>query len=252
MNDFINWIAVNDTLLIRVGFTAVLVLVIVYIYRFFFVPKINIPVDESQTKVIIEKSTQVENKPAEEKAASFDLSVVAKKTEEIESLKAELAKLKIQAADSEKEISSLKEKAEMQSAETAGANEENATRSEAASMATSNNEASNSDLVSNLNSKIEQLESRLAEYEIIAEDISEISQLRQENAELKKKLAAEPTALTEDTETAQPEEVIADEPIATAEAVSTEAIRLVSEKDVSESEIELINQFENIAAKKGS
>ncbi|MEQ1723241.1 MAG: hypothetical protein ABL930_08690, partial [Pseudobdellovibrio sp.] len=46
--------------------------------------------------------------------------------------------------------------------------------------------------------------------------------------------------------------IIAEEPIVVAEAVSKEAIRLVSEKDVTESEIELINQFEKIATKKGS
>ncbi|MEQ1723298.1 MAG: hypothetical protein ABL930_08975 [Pseudobdellovibrio sp.] len=229
MNDFINWIAVNDTLLIRVGFTAVLVLIIVYVYRFFFVPKINIPVDESAARAGNEKSTLAENKPAEEKAASFDLSIVTKKTEEIESLKAEIAKLKVQAADSEKEISDLKEKAEMQSTVTAEANEEIATRSEAASVATSNNEASTSDLVSNLNTKIEQLESRLAEYEIIAEDISEISQLRQENAELKKKLAAEPADLIEATETPQTEEIIAEEPIVSEELIIAEEPIVVAE-----------------------
>ncbi len=263
MNNFINWIAVNNTLLIRVGFTAVVVLIIVYVYRFFFMPKINNTVNnsvkETETDVINEKKTIVENKPVEEKAASLDLSVVTKKNEEIDILKAELAKLKVQVTDYEKEISDLKIKPEIQISETAEVAEvktaevaeANPASSETASIISMNEEASNSDLVASLNTKIEQLESRLAEYEIIAEDISEISQLRQENADLKNKLAAESTVLNDiSEEIALPEEVIAEEPIVVSEAVSNEAITLASEKDVSENEIEMIDQFENIATKK--
>lgn len=288
MNDIINWIATNDTLLIRIGFTAILVLVIVYVYRFFFVPKINI-VAEASTAVNTDKPSGTESgKPADEKTGaapqSFDLSVVAKKTEEIENLKLELTKLKTQVGDSEKIIADLKEQA---AAQPMPAQAENGGTSSGTNAAGA---SADPDLIATLNGQIEQLQNRLAEYEIIAEDISEISQLRQENSELKKKLGASSATVSEapvevekksepvaefnepsqDPIVEEPppeetpvEEVAVNEEVAEiaaapetesekAERVSAESIKLVSDKEVTSTEKELINQFEEILTKKGS
>lgn len=272
MNDIINWIAINDTLLIRIGFTAILVLIIVYIYRFFFVPKINIAVETpsvaSEDKNNAAEAAKVSEGKASSTAASFDLSVVAKKTEEIENLKSEIEKLKNQITDSEKLVSDLNEKVSM--AQSAPAQTESENTNSGVSAAAGNGDP---DMVASLNNQIEQLQNRLAEYEIIAEDISEISQLRHENAELKKKLEASsssvaeaaPSALEETPveevpiEEAQLEEVVVvDEPMAPetpankAERESAESIKLVSDKEVTGAEKELINQFEEILTKKGS
>jgi hypothetical protein len=59
--------------------------------------------------------------------------------------------------------------------------------------------------LSEMRQTIEKLESRLAEYEIIAEDISEIGQLRQENADLKKQLTSGPAAVSAPATTAKSE-----------------------------------------------
>lgn len=286
MNDIINWIATHDTLLIRIGFTSILVLVIVYIYRFFFVPKINIVAETLTVATADNTSATAAAKSTDEKPGaapqSFDLSVVAKKTEEIESLKLELTKLKTQVTDSEKIIADLKEQAATQ------VTPEQAENSAIGSTATTAAASTDPDLIANLNAQIEQLQNRLAEYEIIAEDISEISQLRQENSELKKKLGASSTTVSEaplEVEKNEPkaefnepsqdptpelppektpiEEVAVNEEVAEivttpetdsdkAERVSAESIKLVSDKEVTSSEKELINQFEEILTKKGS
>lgn len=293
MNDIINWIATHDTLLIRVGFTAILVLVIVYVYRFFFVPKINIvpdtPAAVSGDKVAAAETAKAGDAKAPAAQQSFDLSVVQKKTEEIESLKLEVTKLKTQVGDSEKIISELKEKAEAAAQPAAPA--ESASNAGTNSGVTATAGSSDPDVIANLNSQIEQLQNRLAEYEIIAEDISEISQLRQENAELKKKLGASPAPVAEaapadevkqepkaefneppqnTTVETPPEEAPVEEvaavaeqaPVAEPEATETvaekaerksaEAIKLVSDIEVTSAEKELINQFEEVLTKKGS
>ena len=41
MNEIINWVAQNNVILIRVGFSAVIILLLFYAFRLFFVPSLN-------------------------------------------------------------------------------------------------------------------------------------------------------------------------------------------------------------------
>ena len=267
MNEIINWIAIHNTLMIRIGFTAILVLLIVYIFRFFFVPKVNVvheSIEPKQAKETSEKNNSTESPSDDEAEASLALTEsneLKQYEKEIERLNKELALIRNQLKESDSPV------AESASTEAPVA-------------------AVDVEKVNILNQKIENLESRLAEYEIIAEDISEIGQLRKENAELKQKMTddsgsqnpqvAQETQETEASASA-PEEPTAeakssDENLMNEEAmaaiidevnagsVETETpvenevadIKLTSEKEVTQSERELIDQFEEISNKKGS
>ena len=191
MNDIINWIAINNTLMIRIGFSAVLILLIVYMFRFFFVPKVSIVTEaienkDEKTEAADDKDEleRLTGKLAEEHIetaktrstnistnASADINEIKLKNLEIENLKEEVLQFKTQLSASESKITDLQ--AEV-------------TQAALASQAPiqqepTGDDASQADEVSGLNKKIEQLQSRLAEYEIIAEEISEIGQLRAEN-----------------------------------------------------------------------
>lgn len=189
MNEIINWIALNNTIMIRIGFTSILILLIVYVFRFLFIPKVNsideliVPEDKKSEKNNLSKEEKVD---IEKKSSIPDLKVdqsfeLGQKTEEIHQLQEESLKLKTQINESEALIFDLK-----------------AQLTEALQNASKNTEeASDPEVVKKLNQKNEQLEARLAEYEIIAEEISEISQIRKENIELKQKLGM--SSISEET-----------------------------------------------------
>lgn len=239
MNDIINWIATHNTLMIRTGFTAILVLIIIYMYRFFFVAKVEVVPEAMKAKQKTEAS-----EAAAEKSLALEVHAaeINSKNNEIESLKAEAVKLKTQLTDAESQIENLK----------AGGGAESANSAEPAPAAaptpTSDAEGADTDLIASLNAKIAQLQARLTEYEIIAEDISEIGQLREENSELKKKLnEGAASAKTETIEAPEIELETSSEP-----ELNSNEMNLVSEKDVSENEKQLLDHFEEAAQKKGS
>ncbi len=297
MNNFINWVAVNNTLMIRIGFTAILALLVIYVFRLFFLPKVNLVNElvDSENQNPVKSGGQLDEdelekrKIVEQKQAEYY-------TNEIEKSLIEVAKLKDQLIDTNTLVTDLKEK-----------NLEliNQTRN-AVVEAPSAGEAGDPEVVVELKSKVENLEARLSEYEIIAEDISEIGQLRKEIAELRRQAENAPTVAVnipeiEPTPEAAPipepipepapepapepeinveaaavekldEAQIADlilamettasdapatqenvvEEIQINEATTAPPVRLVGDKEVSASERDMLDHFEEISKKKGS
>ena len=226
MNEVINWIALNNTLMIRAGFSAVLLLIIVYVFRYFFVPQISVvtQAEEAALAEATSKSTVADEKLSSELSAADDQA----KNDEIETLKAEVVELKVKLAETPKAVGPV---------------------------AVTN--IKETELVS----KIVSLEARLSEYEIIAEDIAEISKLRSENEQLKQQLSAgggtfEPMLEAEVEAEAEPvaESIPAGEfdyktPDFSEPAESQLVIN--SEVEVSKDEQALINDFEDMIRKKG-
>src|SRR4051812_28929669 len=91
MNELINWVALNNTLMIRIGFSAVLLLLIAYVFRYFFVPKIDVVTQAeeaaAQEELAAAKGSKIVTESAETEQA---------RTEEIEVLKNEVESLKAQ------------------------------------------------------------------------------------------------------------------------------------------------------------
>ena len=128
--------------------------------------------------------------------------------------------------------------------------------------------------------KFKELESRLAEYEIIADDIAELSQLRADNAKLKEQLlnaqsesTAKPTPEAQPTKILEAQPIIVEQPItgqpadvseessvdlsgqAMVDALFAEAnagATTESESAVPDSDQNLLNEFEKITQKKGN
>lgn len=293
MNNFINWVAVNNTLMIRIGFTAILALLVIYVFRLFFLPKVSVvndPADSANPNSakadgILDEDELEKRKIVEQKQAEYY-------TTEIEKLLIEVARLKDQLMDTNTLVTDLKEK-----------NLDLTNQLKNAVVETPvTTEAVDPEIVTGLKSKVESLEARLAEYEIIAEDISEIGQLRKELVELRKQAEKVPEvadeipeyepepeppvaedapverldeaqiadlilameANTSDSpdveqpvaEDAKPEEpmiedVVAEE-IKIEESVAVSPVRLVGDKEVSASERDMLDHFEEISKKKGS
>ena len=177
MNDIIAWIAHNNTLLIRIGFTAVILLLIVYVFRLFFVPR------ASETVAIVTDAAS--NEVAKSQAPASN--------DEIVKLQAEISTLKFKLKEAEVEKAALvtaqqQEKSSIGEQVNPVSGEDSAVRTADAASVSNADAAAEAELNKQLNEKIKSLESRLAEYEIIAEDIAEISILRTENDHLKNKL----------------------------------------------------------------
>ncbi|MGZ3726659.1 MAG: hypothetical protein ACXWQQ_12700 [Pseudobdellovibrio sp.] len=169
MNAIINWVALNNTLLIRIGFSAVIILILVYAYRFFFVPEISV-VETEQSRAA---------KSAAKAGSDLNIEELAELQLEVENLKSQLKQAVAEKAAAS--VSSVGSTEAMATPASAGLDMvaeqtkqllEERTKSE-----------------KELSDKVKNLEARLSEYEIIAEDIAEISKLKQENESLKTKLA---------------------------------------------------------------
>lgn len=169
--------------MIRIGFTAILVLLMIYIFRFFFVPRVS-SIDEllkpegPHDKVANSESSlstsegDMLDKQTSTSLSENQIAEMERKIEELSVFKGETLKLRVQLNEAESSIFDLK-----------------AQLIEAQRLAAQPNEGQiDPEVLKKLNQKNEQLEARLAEYEIIAEEISEISQIRKENIELKQKL----------------------------------------------------------------
>lgn len=328
MNEIINWIAVNNTLMIRIGFTAILVLLMVYIFRFFFMPRVSIVAEATEVKSKVSKSNGSKSVKAEEQSIEDIIeNSIADDPEAVEAAVTATAEAKaasavtetistsasvevVAAVDSEQnkmqleEIQKLKEenaniKAEASAAQTKISQlEKNLTTAKAdataAALATaapiSGAPAADADVVNGLNKKIEQLESRLSEYEIIAEEISEIGELKKENESLKKQLegsgtpqapaavevessvalATETPAIEAAPATAEPDASVVgledsigsalddfltsqnDEGVTAEPAAAAAKTEPTATADISPEEKELLEQFEETAKKKES
>lgn len=170
MNAIINWLALNNTLMIKIGFSAIILLIVVYVFRFFFVPRVKVISDVADLSEVDDIS------PA--KSDVVKEGAVSLNSEDVTKLQAEISTLKYKLKEAE---------AEKITAVQAAAGEGKVTSSPSSSgldmVAESNTQ--NAAVQTELEEKIKMLEARLSEYEIIAEDIAEISKLRQENEELK-------------------------------------------------------------------
>jgi hypothetical protein len=175
MNAIINWIALNNTLMIKIGFSAIILLIVVYVFRFFFVPQVK----------HISDSADLSDSPtlSTEKVDSEKDEAEALSSEDVTKLQAEISTLKYKLKEAELE----KVKLASQSSSATG----NSSPTPAGAGLDMVAEASPkvAAVQTELEEKIKILEARLSEYEIIAEDIAEISKLRQENKELKAKVA---------------------------------------------------------------
>lgn len=178
MNAIINWIALNNTLMIKIGSSAVILLIVVYVFRFFFVPQVKQISDSADLSdsddISVEKVDFVKD------------GAVAISSEDVTKLQAEISTLKYKLKEAEIE------KVKLASQSTAAPeNSSNSSPTSAAAglemVAEANPQVAA--VQTELEEKIKVLEARLSEYEIIAEDIAEISKLRQENEELKAKVA---------------------------------------------------------------
>jgi hypothetical protein len=218
MNDIIAWLAHNNTLLIRIGFTAVILLLVVYVFRLFFLPRVTevLPVtsdsnsgesskgevpktDEEVLQLKAEIST-LKFKLKEAEVEKNGMSVAQNQGKVSDVLQSENENLeKNQTEENQTEENRDVDSEEEKSTETdtnkadVQAEQNRATQIKPSQSPSSDGElnstsADDAEKNKKLNDKIRSLEARLAEYEIIAEDIAEIGVYRAENVELKNKL----------------------------------------------------------------
>lgn len=186
MNEIITWSAQHNTIVLQVVVSIVLLLSLVYVYRLFFVNspsatgESSVELNEVNQKLdqILEQQKSSGIQVIEKVVTSAEIAIPAvgdKITEpsnpgEIDQAKAENTKLKAQLNELEKKIFEL----------TPVAGTEDSAKDEGPKV--------DPEQLVKLNKKVEELQSRLSEYDIIADDIAELSQLRAENAELKRKI----------------------------------------------------------------
>lgn len=194
MEKTLHFIAYYNSQIIQVGFGIVFLLIVVYVYRLFFMPhvaelssnenlnieiiekKLNIIIDQQKHKIQTVTETIPSEKSSEEGASP----------EEVDKLKAEIYNLHQQLKEAEKKSSEVSSSAASSSASTEDPRQKETTQDSAGNLAQDSATANSVQL----EAKISDLQVRLSEYEIIADDIAELSQLRLDNAKLIQELAA--------------------------------------------------------------
>ncbi|MBY0451409.1 MAG: hypothetical protein K2P92_00150 [Bdellovibrionaceae bacterium] len=221
MNDLIGWLATNNTLMIRIGFSAVAVLVVAYVFRLFFMPR------------DVEKAVVANDMMASSATGSMNIEELAELQTEIDTLKEKVKVIETEKLDLQKRLYEQPVTMETAAISSPDGVTQVVPKIDPATASQSTESASKMNLEhGELIQKIQQLEARLAEYEIIAEDIADVGQLKSENAQLKVKLeeavlkAAEPRieAVPEITETA---------------SLADEVVAVVTEADTSASDAEI-------------
>lgn len=197
MNELINWVAQNNSLMIQSGFTIILVLVVVYIYRMFFIPDEVETEASSEVALLNQKINQLLDQQTKAALSGQSAATLDENGEpqDVEKLKSEIFKLRELLNESEKKVFEMAPTGKAEVVATP-AQQQTVDSVEAASKDKTTSAESGAQ-VAELNTKIQQLETRLAEYDIIAEDIAELSQLRSENSEMKKKLEGLANGATE-------------------------------------------------------
>ena len=194
---FLSFWSQNNVLIIECLLAAVILLSLLIAFRSFFGKKHEASgehsaggVDTGQLEKTLQKilenqaaqgmapaATKVEaSKPVAEAPAA--VATAPADNEAAEKALAEVAELKKSLAESKKEVSTLQDKIQ----EVTAASQAPAAPAEAAVS------AANAGNTSELMDKIRDLEARLAEYEIISEDIADLSKYREENDTLKKEI----------------------------------------------------------------
>lgn len=181
MEKTLHFIALYNSQIIQVGFGIVFLLIVVYVYRIFFMSNVtegrgadhfNTEVLEEKLNIIIDQQKQ-RSAVATGSAPAPRSSEEGASPEEVDKLKSEIYNLRQQIADTEKNASDSKSK-------NSGGGASSTVKVESAADSAKSVQ---------LEAKISDLQSRLSEYEIIADDIAELSQLRTENAKLIQELA---------------------------------------------------------------
>lgn len=216
---FLEFWSHNNTLIIELLIGVVLLMSIYLAYRGFFGAKEEgTPSGGSSTSGIditeIEKSLQKILENQKNVVSAPVVQTGSDSSEEVGALKGALS-------DKEKELALLKQQLELQAKK---AQEELATAKAAAASGGGDTKA--------LETKIKDLEVRLSEYEIISEDISELSKYKEENLKLKNQLkelkgggGGEPAAEPQSAPAAEPPapEVQAEPAAAESQPAPTEA-----------------------------
>lgn len=159
--------------MIRIGFSAVVLLLIIYVFRFFFVPSISV--------VATDELTTDKNKSA---VSDINIDELAELQAEIDTLK-----VKLKEAEDAKKSSPVSE-ASVASTTAAAATAPDLTSETPAGEEAVANSSQKENPNFELKEKLKTLEARLSEYEIIAEEIAEIGKLREENVKLKARVEA--------------------------------------------------------------
>jgi hypothetical protein len=222
MNDLIGWLTTNNTLMIRIGFSAVAVLAVAYVFRVFFMPR------------NVEKAVVADDMKASSATGSMNIEELAELQTEIDTLKEKVKVIENEKIELQKQIRVPPVSLEADVISSTNDETQNKSKNDPAAAAQSTEAltqmtAEHGELVV----KIQQLEARLAEYEIIAEDIADVGQLKSENAELKVKLEE---ALLK---TAEPKIQEAAEEIETPDVVETVAAVADADADTSASDAEI-------------
>jgi regulator of replication initiation timing len=270
MNEIMNWVTHYNALIIQIGFTIVLLLIIVYVYRIFFSASRNqsdsdsiggsaelTEVNKKLNQLLQQQPLKSQKNEATDSSSSVSSasdvtgsssSSNAALSEEVDRLKSEVFKLREQLNESEKKVF------ELTPTETAAATKTTSTEeafgvSGAAAAGAADNSAAK---ITELNAKIEQLQARLSEYDIIADDIAELSQLRAENAELKKMASGSPTLEAPAVELVEPVTAETEVKHENLNAIFEEAAEdevVISDPSVPEAEKDLMNDFEKSTEK---
>lgn len=264
MTQVMNFITQYNALIIQIIFSVVLILVLVYIYRTFFLTpsatgsiesdaelgevnkKLNILLQQQKNPVFVSavmSGAEKRNSLQTESAATSPAIA-----QEMDQLKTEVLKLRNQLNESEKKVF------EMAPSSPGSAAAASSSMEEAFGVGVSASSPGGKMQIEELTQKVEQLQSRLSEYDIIADDIAELSELRSENSALKKKLSASDLVSTSES---QPAEAQPDPEVSVEQNVSIPIADLGSSIDelfidlnVDESEKNLMNDFEK-STKKG-
>lgn len=188
MNELINWVAHNNGLMIQSGFTIILVLIVVYIYRMFFVPEEVETEASAEVALLNQKINQLLEQQTKAALSGQTTTTLDENGEpqDVEKLKSEIFKLRELLNESEKKVFEMAPTGKVDAPSSQAVQAANSASAGESPVSTVVPE--NSAQVAELSAKIKQLETRLAEYDIIADDIAELSQLRSENSEMKKKL----------------------------------------------------------------
>ena len=188
MEKTLHFIASYNSQIIQVGFGIVFLLIIIYVYRLFFMSEDSKSGLElsSNSEAIEEKLNFIINQQKNKVAVATNsassqsaLDVGTGHEIEIDRLKAEIYNLHQQLKEGAQNPRASAETSENLDAKSDGG-KVNAARNDV-------NEISEEKI--KLEEKVKNLESRLSEYEIIADDIAELSQLREENAKLTEQIS---------------------------------------------------------------
>ena len=266
MEKAIYFLAAYNPQIIQAGFAVVLLLIIVYVYRVFFMATDSTvdSADFNHSPAIEQKLNQIleQQKSKSTGGAATNSTSTARShnaEEEIDKLKAEIYNLRQQLNETEKKVF---DGGSATSEQFAGVSSGSRTSSDNGG-AGAISEAAHEEFVV----KVKELESRLAEYEIIADDIAELSQLRADNARLKEQLSNFQPEGSSDKKTKNipPPEMMAQAIDATTAADAKKAVSTdelsgqalvdalfaeVGSSDVPVAEQNMLNEFEEKIEKK--